>query len=163
MSKRLSTMLAGVVALAIFTGGCGSGDEADTAAGGTTEEVQLTKAQLIKRADAACTKQNETLSTHFGQFSLDNPIKEGELTKAQSEEFSEEFFIPYVESRIELMQELNAPAAEQAELEAIVAATEDGLEQAEENVASGKTANQDPLAKAESLSRKFGFKVCGET
>jgi hypothetical protein len=156
-------MLAGVVALAIFTLGCGSGDEADTAAGDTTEEVQLTKTQLVKQADAACTKQNETLTTHFGEYSLDNPIKEGELTKAQSEEFSEEFFIPYVESRIELMQELNVPAAEQAELEAIITATEDGLMQAKENVESGSMTNQDPLAKAEALSRKFGFKICGET
>lgn len=90
MSKRLFPILAGVAALAIFVGG----GEADTATGGTSEEVQLTKAQLIKRADTACTKQNETLSKHFGEFSLENPIKEGELTKAQSREFSEEFFPP---------------------------------------------------------------------
>lgn len=160
MSKLFCAMLAGVAALAILIGGCGGGD--DTATGGTTAEVELTKAQLIKRADASCSKQNETLSQHFGEFSLENPIKNGEPTQEQSREFSEEFIVPYLEGRIELLEGLSLPAADENDVEAIIAATEDGLELVEEKVRSG-TSNQDPLAQAETLSRKFGFKVCGET
>jgi hypothetical protein len=162
VNTRLLATFASVAALAILIGGCG-GDEADTAAGGTTAEVELTKDQTIKRADATCGKQNETLSTHFGEFSIANPIEDGELTQAQSSEFSQEYFVPYVEERIAYLEELEFPDADAKKLEAIIAATESGLEKAKENVDSGQSSAQDPLAKAEALSREFGFQVCGET
>jgi hypothetical protein len=160
MCKRLFLILASVAALAVVASGCGSDDAADTTG---TAEVEVTKTQSIKQADAACSKQNEALSKHFGEFSLENPIKNGQPTKAQGLEFSEEYFIPYVEDRIRLLQNVDVPAGDQKELEAIVVATEDGLERMEKNVEANRTSSQDPLGRAEAMSRKFGFTVCGET
>jgi len=151
-------MLAGVAALAIFIGGCGDGGSADTTAG-----AELTRAQILARADATCGKQNEELSQHFEEFSVANPIKNGEPTEAQSKEFSEEFFFPYVEDRIEVLEELDLPAGDEKEIVAIIAATEDGVERGKQKLDSGNISSDDPLAKAEAMSRKFGFAVCGET
>jgi hypothetical protein len=164
VSRQILTTLAGAAALAIFIVGCGGGDGDGTTDSGTTAVgVELTKAQYIKRADATCSKQNEKLTVAFGKYSLSHPIKKGTLTKAQSREFSEKFFFPYVEKRIEILQELNGPDPDVKQVETIVVATEDGLAQAKKDLDSPDGQSPDPLAKAESLSRAYGLKICGET
>lgn len=164
MSGRPIAMLAGVAALAILIAGCGGGD--DTTGEASSGGAELTRAEYIKQADAACSKQNEQLSAAFNEFAESHKIANAQLSKAQGVEFSEEVFLPYVEGRIEILEGLNPPAADAKQVEAIVAATEKGLVKAKKELKSQSSRAsefEDPFAAAESLSRAYGLEVCGET
>lgn len=166
MSGRPTAILVGVAALAILIGGCGGGDDTTAGDSSAANTAELTKAELIKQADTACAKQNEELSADFVEFAESNTIQNGELSRSQSEEFSEDVFFPYVEGRIEILNGYELSAADEKQVDAIVSATEDGLATAKKDLKTQSTNAgdfDDPLAKAEAMSRKFGFQVCGET
>ena len=158
-------MLASVAALAVSIGACGGGgDQAETSGRAGSPAPELTKAQFIKQADAACEQQNEELSAAFAEFAESHVIKGGELSKTQREEFSGKVFFPYVEKRIQILRQENPPEADVEQVEAIVAATKAGLARARRNLSQSLTPQtHDPLAGAESMSRKFGLEICGET
>ena len=150
MKRQFGTTLTGVVALAIFLVGCGGGD---------SESEPLTKAEFIKQADAACSKQNKKLAADFIAYARSHKVDE-QLSPAQQQKFAEEITFPYLEERIEVLTELTPPKADAKEVEAIVAKTEDGLAQARKNA---DEQAENTFTKAETMSRAFGLKICGSS
>lgn len=152
MSKRLMAMLVALVALAAVVAGCGGGDE----------EESLTKAQYIKQGDAVCKETYGKYQKQFEGYVADNGIKENTIpNRKHLKEIAERFYDSSVEARLEGLEELNPPSADQEKIDAIYAATEDGLEKMQEDPLL--LFDESPFGKANDLSVAYGFQVCGTT
>jgi hypothetical protein len=163
-------MLAGVMAIAVVAAGCGSSssDSSSTSGSDTTASTgdttvttaALSKAELIKKGDAICTKGNESISTEANEFAKENNVNTKKPTKAQKEEVITEVVAPDLRKQGEEIAELGVPSGDEAEIEAIVAALEGAADELEENpnlLFEGKS----PLSDVAKLGSGYGFKVCG--
>ena len=157
---RVLAVLMGVAALAVFFAACGSDDESES----ESESSALTKAEFIKQADAACTKENKELAAELTAFLASHKLKNGVPTQAQKEEIVRELNIPHLEGRIEMLRELPPPDTEAEQVEAIIATTEDGLAAMKEDpLVSLSDPAERSIVRALKLSRAFGLTVCGTT
>jgi ABC-type glycerol-3-phosphate transport system substrate-binding protein len=169
LSKRLIAMLAAVLAVVIVAAGCGSsGDDSssgDTGSSDTTETTDttaaLSKAEFIKQGDAICTKGNKTIETEANEFAEENDVNTAKPTRAQKEEVIVAVVAPSVRKQGEEIAELGAPSGDEAEVEAIVAAVEEGADELEKDPGL-LIDNKNPLAKSSKLAASYGLKVCGE-
>jgi hypothetical protein len=165
LSKRLIAMLAAVLTVAIVAAGCGSSSEdssGDTGSSDTTEtSAALSKAEFIKQGDAICTKGNKTIETEANEFAEENDVNTQKPTRAQKEEVIAAVVAPSVRKQGEEIAELGAPSGDEAEIEAIVAAVEEGADELEEDPGL-LIDNKNPLAKSSKLAASYGLKVCGE-
>jgi ABC-type glycerol-3-phosphate transport system substrate-binding protein len=159
LSKRLIAMLAAVLAVAVVAAGCGGSDDSSSA---TTETAAaLSKAEFIKQADAICTKGNESIETEANEFAEENNVNTKKPKRAQQEEVIIDVVAPGVRRQGEEIAELGAPSGDEEEIDAIVAAVEEGADELEEDpglLISGKN----PLAKGSKMADSYGLKVCGE-
>jgi hypothetical protein len=166
-SKRLITMLAGVLATAIVAAGCGSSgsdssSNSDSSSGDTSATTAaLSKAEFIKQGDAICAKGSKSIETEANEFAEENNVNTKKPTKAQKEEVIVDVVAPALRKQGEEIAELGAPSGDEAEAEAIVAAVEGAADELEETP-SLLFGGNNPLSKASKLAASFGFKVCGE-
>ena len=155
MSKRLIVLLAGVVAVTAAIAGCGSsGDSTDTTAA-------LTKSELIKQGDEICEKGNKAIEKEAEEFAEENNIDTEKPTKAQKEEVIVDVVAPGVRGQVEEIGDLPAPSGDEAEIEAMVSAVEEGADELEAEP-SKLIEGENPLGKGSKLARSYGFKECGE-
>ncbi len=155
MSKRPIALLAGALAIALIAAGCGSSSDDSTAS--------ITKAEFIKKSDAACTKGNEQIESEFQSYARKNGISEKkEPTEAQSTQLSETILLPAVQQEVEEIRALGAPSGEEDKVNAVLDAVEEGIEKGEEDPGSLVTENPAAFAKANKLANEYGFKVCGK-
>jgi hypothetical protein len=121
----------------------------------------LTKAALIKQGDAICTKGNEAINEEAEEFAEENDVDTNNPTKAQQEEVIVDVVAPGVRKQVEEIADLSAPSGDEAAIEAMVAAVEDGADELEadpKQLIEGKN----PLSKGSKLAKDYGFKECGE-
>jgi hypothetical protein len=155
LSKRLIVLLAGVVAVTAAIAGCGSsGDSTDTTAA-------LTKSELIKQGDEICEKGNKAIEKEAEEFAEENNIDTEKPTKAQKEEVIVDVVAPGVRGQVEEIGDLPAPSGDEAEIEAMVSAVEEGADELEAEP-SKLIEGENPLGKGSKLARSYGFKECGE-
>ena len=156
MSKRLIAMLAGVVAIAIVAAGCGSSSDDSTGA-----SAALTKSELIKQGDAICKKGNTAIEEEAEEFAEEENIDTENPTKAQQEEVIVDVVAPGVRKQVEEIGDLTPPSGDEAEIEAMVTAVEEGTEELESNP-SELIEGKNPLSDGSKLARTYGFTECGE-
>jgi maltose-binding protein MalE len=165
LSKRLIAMLAAVLAVAVVAAGCGSSSDDTSGSSDATDTTEttaaLSKAEFIKQGDAICTKGNQAIETEANEFAKENNVNTKKPTKAQKEEVIVEVVAPDVRRQAEELAELGAPSGDEAEVEAIVAAVEEGADELEENP-SLLIEDKNPLDKGSKLADSYGMKVCGE-
>jgi hypothetical protein len=151
LGKRLFMM---VVAIAALAAGCGSS---------STDPSSPTKAEFIKEGDAICQKANKEFQKAFLVLGKENKKKgiEGRTLREDGVEISEKIFLPNAQKRAESLAELTPPSGEEAQIAAMVAAIEEGVEKGEKdpNVLFSQTAY--PFDKANELQRDYGFEYCG--
>jgi len=150
MSKGLVAVLAAVF-LGLLAVGCGS----------SSDSSSLTKAEFVKQADQICTKGEKSIEDGAEKFAEDNDVNTEKPTKAQQEEVIQQVVAPDIRKQAEEIGDLGAPKGEEAEVEAIVTAVEDGADELEskpETLIEGKN----PLVKGSKLAKEYGLKVCGE-
>jgi hypothetical protein len=152
VSKRIIAMLVGALAIAIVAG-CGGGDD-------DGDSGSLTKAEFIKQADAICANGDKTISADFEDFAEEKGIKD-EPDKAQQEEAIVEVVAPAVQEQADEIKALGAPDGDEKQIEAMLTAVEEGVEDLEENP-SQLTEGKNPLAKGSKLARDYGLEKCGE-
>jgi hypothetical protein len=147
-------LFAGVAAVILAVAGCGGGSDSST--------PSITKAQFIEKADASCKKNEEQIRADFNTY-----VKEHEkeaLTNPTEEDFAnlvDAVIAPSLEQEVEEIRALGAPKGEEDQVEAILAATEEGREQAEEDSKAAVQGSTAGLEKATKLAREFGLKACG--
>jgi hypothetical protein len=152
VSRAFSVSVA--LALAAFAVGCGNGGE--------TTAAPLTKAQFIKQADAICTRGQQRFQELFDGYmrQTPNPTPAPERTLAQWTEIVETAFAPALEREIDELRALTAPRADERQVNAILAAVEDGLRGVEKDPSVEADA-EEQFRKSTRLADEYGLTVCG--
>lgn len=166
MSKRAILLFAGVLAIAAVAAGCGGSDDDSTNAGtgGSTNSdsttAALTKAEFIKKGDAICEKENESIEGEADDFAKENNIDTSKPTQKQKEEVIVAVIVPSLHAQSEEIAELGAPSGDEEKVEAIIVALEDGTAEVEDD--PSLVFEGEPLKEASRLAKAYGFEVCGE-
>lgn len=152
MNKRVMAMLAGVVALAVFVGGCG---------GGGDEEETLTKAQYVKQGSKICAKEGEKMGDDLTAYGKKHDLSNSKVSEEETAKVMEAVIFPGFEAEIEGLQELPPPEGEEEKVEAMVADFESGLEKGAEDPANFFANENSEFGKATDALEKYGVKGCG--
>ena len=151
--RSVAAVLA-VVALALIGAGCGDDDESGdsgSSGGGDT----LTKEQFLTQGNAICAAGNAELEAE-GETLGTAP------TPGEIEDFALEELVPNIQNQIDELRGLTPPEGDEEEVEAILAAAEEGVAAIEENPASAfDDGGADPFAQANELAADYGLTVCG--
>ena len=154
MSKRLFALLVGALTLlALVAAGCGGGGDSS---GGEA----LTKAEFIKQGDEICKQGEAQLEEETEEFAEDNNVDTENPTRAQQEEVIKTVVAPALRKQAEELGELGAPSGEEEAAEEIVTSLEEGSDAMEEDPGKLLEGNN-PVEKASTLAKEFGFKECG--
>lgn len=145
MSKRFLTLLAGVMALAALTTGCGGSDD-----------EALTKAEYVKQANAICKKLNEETAVKYEAFYKAN--KDAGTAELQATVAT--MYLPALEERVEALNELTPPAEDEEKVEAILDALEAGIDDTASQNLIPFQATQKVFEKANKLALGYDLAYC---
>jgi hypothetical protein len=129
--------------------GCGSSS--------STSGSSISKAAFIKKADALCESGNKEQSAALRAF------EENEATPQTTEaEIITKIMLPHIKRTMERFAELEPPSGEEAKIEALVAADMKAIEVGLKNPGVFANGETTPFKEGTSLSKTYGFKVCGQ-
>lgn len=154
--RRILLVLLVLGAAAISAAGCGEDDStAETTAA-------ISKAEFVKRANAICAKANEELAKTSEEFAKEQNLSEkNSPTEAQVDQLSK-LALPTIARQVEELRALDAPAADQGKIDAILSAAEEAVEKGEQDPAAIYGADGGAFAKANRLATDYGLDQCGE-
>jgi hypothetical protein len=155
LHRRSLGVLASALVVALLAGGCGGSSSDDTAT------ASISKAAFIKKANAICEKSAEKLHTDFLAFY--EPGNNSKTPKAESEEYIEKVVRPDFTQQTTEISALGAPDGSEDQVEALVAAVEEGLVKAEAKPTELVTANAELFANAIKLATAYGLDACVST
>lgn len=140
-----------------------AGDGGGAAAGDGSSSEVLSKAEFIKQGDAICQKGGGRIFNELQRHKTEYGRGWGrQPSKKQNEEGLVDLVLPILREEVEELEALTPPPGDEAEIEAMLDAFEEGVEktEAKPGLAESRGPNN-PLAEASALSQKYGFKVCG--
>lgn len=161
MSKRLTVLFAGVLALALVAAGCGSSDDST----GTTDvTVTITKDQLIAQGDTICKQGDKEIEAGFERYAEENELPDnGEPSEEQGVELVESVIVPSIKTQAELLRGLGAPEGDEEEIEAMLDSLDEAVEEAEANPETLFEEDSDPFGDPNQAAEDYGFKACGRS
>jgi len=140
------------LAASMAVSGCG---------GGGSDSIETTapsKAEFIRQADAQCSKGNATQSTEIKAYVGEEHPK----TKLTGEEqILLAVVLPNIEATMQRLGELQPPKGDEEKIRAIIAANQRSVEEAESRPSAALADSESMFAEGTSLSKAYGFKVCG--
>lgn len=146
MRKGMAGGLASLASVIALVAGCGSGDDGPT------------KAEFINQADAICKKAHDKLDKAFNQAFAGKQPSQAELNK-----FALQELVPTVQGEVDDVGNLDRPSGDEAQIEAIIGAAQDGVDKVKADPAVlSPQVKFDPLAKNHRLARAYGMKECSE-
>jgi hypothetical protein len=155
VSKRLTVLFAGVLAIGLVAAGCGSSDD-----GGGVTTSSLTKAQFIEQADTICDRAGDEIEAEVESYANENGIDVNrEPTDEQKEEIVVEVIVPNVEGQAEEIAALGAPSGEEDQVGEIVETAAAETADDPGPVINGK---EGAFADVNKLAQDFGLTACGE-
>jgi hypothetical protein len=154
LNTRLVASAVAVLAVAVFIAGCGGGDDDATAS--------ISKAQFIKKADAACSQSAEQVQVELAALLKENDFSLNETHSAAESSGLVAVLASSLETQVEEIRALGVPDGDEDEVEAILTAFEEGVEKAEEDPKAAANGEVDLLGSAGELAREYGFKVCAQ-
>jgi hypothetical protein len=143
-------MLVGAMALAALVAGCGSGDE-----------DPLTKAEFTQQADALCKENSKEVQANFNALmkQFQGAKSRDKSDKEKATEIGEEVIIPYYRSKLEDLESLEPPSADEEQISAMLETLREGVEEVEET--PDDTLKGFPsIIEAGKLAKKSGLKAC---
>jgi hypothetical protein len=158
--SRGAIALAAVVTVLVLAG-CGGGGEAGDS---SIAAGSLSKATFIKKADAICTKGNARLQKGFAAYLRKNKKSIVTLrhpSKADYEGLIGGVLVPNLEWEIEEIRALGAPSGDEAKIEEIFTALEEGIEVAENDPEAVKHSSEAIFGVGSRLAKEYGLVVCG--
>lgn len=190
MNVRLTTLLAAAFAIVVLALGCGGDDDSGSAGsaangagageGGTAQgedqgggsnsrdsgeegealtTSSLDKREFVKRASDACSREREDLIEEVEAFAK----KHGEKDIPEDVLFTRmarQVMLPTIESEIDAVRKLGAPEGEEEEVEAILAAQQEAVEEARGQKASSYEDVEEHFVDATELYKAYGFTAC---
>jgi hypothetical protein len=153
--RRLFALLACALVSALVAAGCGS-DSGDTAT------ASISKAEFVKQANATCEKGREKLHTDYLVFSRE---KNGQRvpSRAEYEEYIDRVVAPNLNRLGSQISALEVPEGDEDQIEALLAAIDEGLENAEAKPESVLANNAEIFSKAIKLATAYDLAACAET
>ncbi len=150
MSKRLFALSA-VFALVLVAVGCGSSGS-------------ISKQEFITKADAICKKGNDQIQSEIQAYSKKVGLSGNtQPTDAQVTEIANTILIPSVQGQHDDISDLGAPSGDQDQVDAILSAVQDGIDQAKKDPTTLLQSNDTTFAKANQLAKDYGLTVCGQS
>jgi hypothetical protein len=148
------------VAALLALAACGGGSPSDTsgASGGTNASAPaITKAALIKKADAICRQTDEVQRKAFNVYSKRHEVVLGDTPKMRKAMTT--VLLPPVEVELKEIAALGAPAVD-PDLGAIMTGWEKALRESLSNPSLLLGTGVGPFTKPDELAGKYGFKDC---
>jgi hypothetical protein len=154
--KSVRFAILGALAAGLIAAGCGSDDNNDKQSFGTSvgsaSTASLTKADFVTQANAICKTANQELD-QAGQALGQSPTPE------ELDSFVTDNVTPTIQTELDAIRGLGAPAGDEQTVNAILAAADSGLQslQADPSLLTGG----DPFGEANQLADDYGLTVCG--
>jgi hypothetical protein len=149
VSKRLMAMLVGAMALAAIVAGCGSGDS-----------DPLTKAEFTKQAEAFCKENRKEVQANFNSLMKKfQAAEDNKSDEAKAIEIGETVVIPYYQSKLDDLESLQPPSADEEQISKMLETFNKGLEEAEERPEDSLEGFASNTAAIE-MAKKNGLKAC---
>jgi len=162
VNARLTILLATATAIGAIAAGCGGGGNSSTSAstgGITVTTSSLGKAAFIKKAEAACDAERGKLipeiDAYFKKYGskLPEPVLIVKMLQAT--------LVPIVEAEIADVRKLGAPAGDEEEIAAMLAAQQKAVERVKKMKRAPATeAVESNFVGATKLYRAYGFDAC---
>jgi len=131
---------------------CGDGSEADDSA----QAPELTKEEWLAKANAACEDADKVMNREGRKL-----FAEGEPSQRVMEEYALEVVVPAFRRTIEDIRALGAPEGDEAVVEELLAAQEEGTDRVEQDPLS--IFEEDEPSEADRLAAEYGLTSCGDT
>lgn len=162
LKTRLATLTVGAMAIIAIAGGCG-GSDSDSGSGEGGEPLEtssLSKQAYIKKASAACRRRHQNLvglasvyvSREEGK-DKDRPVVIADMGRA--------VMVPTIEGEIAAIRRLGAPAGDEGEIEAILEAEEEEIEEIKQ-LDEAKSVFQlvKRFDESSDMFKEYGFTSC---
>jgi hypothetical protein len=147
-SGRLAGSIAIVAALSVALGAVGCGSSSST----SPTVAALSKPQFVAQANAICTHGNQQLGP-AGQALGNHP------SKAQITAYVTGTFVPNVQSQIDALRALAAPAADTAAVKTMLDVAQANLNRVKSNPLL-LAGNSPPFAEFAKLAHPYGLTAC---
>lgn len=157
---RKAIALIALVVAAVPVTGCGDDDD----------DERISKQEYITRSNALCEQTSAKAEAAFERMvGQDHPAPgEEQAFLAKTQRFYVEAAVPAIRQNVVSRRALPAPAGDEREVEAIIAAGEEALDQFDriaEDRAQLKALFtgelRDPATRFDALSRRYGIDKCG--
>jgi len=148
------------VAAAIALAACGDDESSDTsttsseASTSSTSSEALTKEEFVAQANAICAQGNKEIDA-----AANDVFSSGKPSPAEMEDFVTQDLLPSVEDQVQQISELPPPEGDEEQVQEILDAAEQGIEEGKSDPQSFQKA--DPFAEANQLAVAYGMKECG--
>jgi hypothetical protein len=142
-------------AAALAVAGCGGEEEPDEFPAGVARPIA--KVEFLAEADRICASTNARV-----EAAADGLVATGEQPPpAEVRRVVLAVVVPALEAEVRAIEALGAPAGDEREVEAIVAATERGIAQIRADPVAVLDGPPPALRKAGRLARAYGSNECG--
>ncbi len=152
MKNTMLAMAAAVVALGIA--GCGDDDEGSSEGSSTT--ASITKEEFQTQGNEICAAGNKEIDA-----GAQSTFSGGEPSQAEIETFVTETVIPSIEGQVEYLRGLGVPAGEEDQINEILDAAAQAVEDAKADPALLTNEKTDPFADVNKLALDYGLTECG--
>ena len=143
------------VAFAFLGAGCGSDDEPDDFSPVVSDP--LSKVEFLREADRICFASEARI-----EAAADDLVTgRGEPDPAEVERVATSIVVPALESEVRAIRALGAPEGDEPQVEAILAATEQGIAAIDRHPRGLLDGVPQPLTRAQRLAEDYGSRQCG--
>lgn len=147
-------LAAAATVLALVVAGCGGEDEDEFAPGVSQPQ---TKVDFLGEADSICLSAEQQI-----EAAADDLLSErGGLDPAEVERVALRIAVPALETEVRAIAAIPPPDGDEAEIEAILAATEQGITEIEADPRRLADGPPPGLQKAQRLAESYGSQQCG--
>ncbi len=141
-ARRLLAVLASTAIVALVAAGCGS-----------SSKPTITKADFVTKSNAICSKGNQDLST--AEASLGEHSSQAQLTA-----FVTDTFVPNVQTQIDAVRALGAPAGEEDTVTHMLDVAQEDLNTVKSNPTVLAQSNAKPFADFAAIAHPYGLTEC---
>lgn len=164
ISFRILTPVALVAAIVAVASGCGGDDSGAnaSASGGPITTSSLSKAEFVQQANALCIASKKQLAVELKDFAK-SFVNEHPNQTAASDAFPSglrSVVLPWIQRDIDGIRELGAPPGEANQIEAILVATEDGIENVNKHPDIAAVKVFSGFKHSGELAREYGIEAC---
>jgi hypothetical protein len=147
-----------ILTVGLIAAGCGSSNSSST-----TSTTALTKAEFLKQGNAICKKGNQQINKVGHQTFSKKKYPNGPPPKSALTKFTTDTAIPTIQTEIDGVKALGAPAGDEAQVKAIVDSAQSALDKAKADptVLFQNNPKNDPFAKSNQLANSYGLTACG--